>query len=141
VIRVKLFKRCYDKISLNRKRENPMVTAILIPIICFYFYLVTKKDIKENEHKWINLTNIHEEAIVSGKIVQLDETRKRFYYHRFIDVINIQLQTETKIIQVKRVTPSIKQKEPINLKIGNNVRLYGNWQENEFRFLRYDILE
>lgn len=118
-----------------------MVTAILIPIICFYFYLVTKKDMRENENKWINLTNVLEEAIVSGKIIQLGETRKRFYYHRYIDVINIQLQTETKIIHVKRVTPSTKQKEPIDLKIGDRVRLYGNWQENEFQFLRFDILD
>jgi hypothetical protein len=118
-----------------------MVTAILIPIICFYFYWVTKKDIKENDYKWLHITNIVEEAIVSGKIIQLDETRKRFYYHRYIDVIHIQLQTNTKIIHVKRVTPAIKQKEPVTLKIGDHVRLYGNWQENEFQFLRYDVVK
>jgi hypothetical protein len=118
-----------------------MVTAILIPIICFYFYLVTKKEMKENEQKWLNLSNIHEEAIVSGKIIQLAVTRTRYYYHRYIDVINIQLQTDTKIIQVKRVTPHIKQTEHVSLKIGDKVRLYGNWKENEFQFLRFDILE
>jgi hypothetical protein len=117
-----------------------MVTAILIPIICFYFYWVTKKDMKENEQKWINLTNIYEEAIVSGKIIQLEKTRKRFYYHRYINVLNIQLQTDTKMIHVKRVTPFTKQKDPINLKIGDHVRLYGNWHENEFQFLRFDIV-
>lgn len=117
-----------------------MVTAILIPIICFYFYWVTKKDMKENEHKWLNLTNIVEEAIVLGKIIQLDVTRQRFYYHKYIDVMNIQLQTETKIIHVKRVTPSTKQKKPIELKVGDSVRLYGNWQEYEFHFLRFDII-
>jgi hypothetical protein len=117
-----------------------MVTAILIPIICFYFYWVTKKDMKENEHKWKNLTNIYEEAIVSGKIIQLEETRKRFYYHRYINVMNIQLQTDTKMIHVKRVTPFTKQKDPIALKIGDHVRLYGNWHENEFQFLRFDIV-
>jgi hypothetical protein len=117
-----------------------MVTAILIPIICFYFYWVTKKDMKENEHMWQNLTNIYEEAIVSGKIIQLVETRKRFYYHMYINVMNIQLQTDTKMIHVKRVTPYTKQKDPIGLKIGDHVRLYGNWHENEFQFLRFDIV-
>jgi hypothetical protein len=96
---------------------------------------------KENEIKWLNLTNVCEEAIVSGKIIHLYKTRKRFYYHRFIDVINIQLQTETKLIHVKRVTPTTKQKESLDLEIGDRVTLYGNWQENEFQFLRFDILE
>jgi hypothetical protein len=116
-----------------------MVTAILIPIICIYFYLVTLKEIKENENKWLALNNLQEEAILTGTIIQLVESKKRFYYHRYIHVLDILLQTETKSFQVKRVTPYIKQKNTLNLKVGDRVRLYGNWQENEFRFLRYDV--
>lgn len=117
-----------------------MVTAILIPIIILYFYWVTKKDLKENEQKWNSLTHLHEEAIISGEIIQLAERKKRFYYHRFIQVIDIHLKTKTKTINVKRITPYTKKSEPLPLKTGDLVRLYGNWQENEFRFLRYDLI-
>lgn len=116
-----------------------MVTAILIPIICIYFYWVTSKEIKENENKWLALNDLQEEAILTGTIIQLVESKKRFYYHRYIHVFDILLQTETKSFQVKRVTPYIKQKTTLNLNVGDRVRLYGNWQENEFRFLRYDV--
>lgn len=118
-----------------------MVTAILIPIICIYFYWVTKKDKQEYEQKWLNLITLHEESIITGKIVNLTETKRRFYYHRFIHVIDIQLQTETKLINVKRITPYLKQNKPVGLKAGDFVRLYGNWLENEFRFLRFDVLK
>jgi hypothetical protein len=117
-----------------------MVTAILIPIICFYFYWVTKKDLKENEEKWINLTRLKEEALVSGQIIQINKTKKRFYYHRYVEVVQIKLQTETRIIQVKRVIPFTNETDKFNLGIGDRVRLYGNWGEDEFRFLRYEIL-
>ncbi|MFD2443393.1 hypothetical protein ACFSO7_05275 [Bacillus sp. CGMCC 1.16607] len=117
-----------------------MVTAILIPIICFYFYWVTRKDMKENEEKWLSLNQLIEEAIVSGEILQIVESKKRFYYHRFIQVIDIHLLTETKTIQVSRVTPFTKNMQPISLKVGELVRLYGNWQENQFRFLKFEII-
>jgi hypothetical protein len=117
-----------------------MVTAILIPIICIYFYWVTMKDLKEKEKKWISLKEQHEEAFVSGKVVNLLESRKRFYYHKYIHLVDIHIQTETKLIRVKRITPYIVQNDSITIKIGDNVRLYGNWRENEFRFHRYELL-
>ncbi|WP_442599373.1 hypothetical protein [Neobacillus sp. D3-1R] len=117
-----------------------MVTAILIPAILFYFYWLSRKELKEYEKKWNNLNNLHEEAIVTGEILQLTVTKKRFYYHRFIQVMEIQLKTETKTIPVKRITPYRKSNESVKLKSGNFVRLYGNWQENEFQFLRYDVI-
>ncbi|HYK74677.1 MAG TPA: hypothetical protein VEV44_16400 [Pseudoneobacillus sp.] len=115
-----------------------MVAAILIPIIILYFYLVSKKDLKENEQKWKSLTQLHEEAIMTGEIVQLSVTKKRFYYHRYIQVVDIHLKTDTKTINVKRITPYTKNSRPVLLKKSDKVRLYGNWQENEFRFLRYE---
>jgi hypothetical protein len=117
-----------------------LVTAILIPIICIYFYWVTKNDMKENEKKWLSLTDLQEEAIVTGKVLQIVHSNKRFYYHRYIHIIEISLQTEMNTIHVKRITPYNNQLEPFPIKIGDQVRLFGNWQENEFRFMRYDIL-
>lgn len=115
-----------------------MVTAILIPIICFYFYWKTKKEIKENDKEWGNLINIKEEAIVSGKVISLVDSKKKFYYHRYIQVTDIQLLLDTKTISVKRIIPYTKQEDTFDIKCGDYVRLYGNWQENDFRFLRYE---
>lgn len=117
-----------------------MVTAILIPIICIYFYWVTKKERKESHQKWLDLKNLHEEAIISGEVVNIEVNRKKFYYNRYVHVTDIQLKTNSKSINVKRVIPIINEVEPCQLKIGDSVRLYGNWKENEFRFLRYELV-
>lgn len=95
---------------------------------------------KENDDKWLSLSQLHEEAIVTGEISHLTETKKRFYYHRYILVTDIQLKTDTNTIQVSRVIPYTKGQEPLSLKIGDRVRLYGNWKENKFRFLRYEYI-
>lgn len=118
-----------------------MVTAILIPIICFYFYWVTRKEMKENDRIWLNFATLQEEAILSGTVLQILESKRRFYYHRYIHVIDLQLQTETKTISVKRITPYTKQTESVSLKVGDNVKLFGSWKENEFRFLRFEIIK
>ena len=47
-----------------------MVTAIVIPIICFYFYWLTKKEMRESQQKWLQLKTVAEEAVISGEIVQ-----------------------------------------------------------------------
>jgi hypothetical protein len=117
-----------------------MVTAILVPIILLYFYWLSAKELRENESKWLKLSEIVEEAIVTGKVIKFFETKKRFYYHRYIHITEIHLQTETKVIVVLRKVPLTKSSERLPIEIGDEVRLYGNWQENEFRFKRYDIL-
>jgi hypothetical protein len=114
-----------------------MVTAILIPIICIYFYWLSKKELKQNDQKWLGLNEITEEAVLNGTILQIHEHKKRFYYHRYIHVVEIKLQTETKTLNVKRIIPYIKPIEPVPLKTGDQVKLYGNWKENDFHFLRY----
>jgi hypothetical protein len=116
-----------------------MVTAILIPIICVYFYWVTKKEWKENHQKWLDLGNLHEEAMVSGEVVQIEEYKMKFYYNRYVYVTEILLKTNLKSIRVKRMIPIMNTVEPCQIKIGDFVRLYGNWQENDFRFLRYEL--
>jgi hypothetical protein len=117
-----------------------MVTAILVPIICIYFYWLTKKELKENHQKWLDLRNLHEEAMVLGEVIQIEESRMKFYYNRYVHVTDILLKTNSKSIRVKRIIPIINMVEPCQIEIGDMVRLYGNWQENEFRFLRYELI-
>ena len=60
-----------------------MVTAILIPIVVIYFYWLSKKEMQANYEEWVKLEDISEEALISGKIIEAQEQKERFYYHRF----------------------------------------------------------
>ena len=75
-----------------------MVTAILIPIICLYFFWLTRKERIENDRKWLETGNVRQEAVVTGEIKGITEEKQRFYYHRYIVVQSIKLQTSTKVI-------------------------------------------
>jgi hypothetical protein len=74
-----------------------MVTAIVIPIICLYFYWLTKKEMKEHDRTWITAGDVRHEAVLTGEIKSIEEEKERFYYHRYIYVQTIQLQTATKL--------------------------------------------
>lgn len=115
-----------------------MVTAILIPIICFYFYLLTKKEMKEHDEKWLAAGNVREEAILIGEIKSIDESKERYYYHRYLLVQTIKLQTDAKIITAKRMTPVTKNMEKCLFTPGHFIRLYGSWEGITFLFNRFD---
>lgn len=113
-----------------------MVTAIVIPIVLIYFYLLTKKEMQENYDEWLQLEQIPEEAIVSGKIIEVREQKERFYYHRFNHVSVLKINTGVKELIVKKVTPLKKGAVPPVFKEGENVHLYGNWKQGYFAVSR-----
>ncbi|WP_026566342.1 hypothetical protein [Bacillus sp. UNC41MFS5] len=114
-----------------------MVTAIVIPIICLYFYWLTKKEMKENDSKWANAGNVQHEAILTGEIKSIIEEKQRFYYHRYIHVQSLRLQTETKLITVQKITPLTKDFQKVSFKVGEVIRVYGKWEHNKFLFNEY----
>lgn len=109
-----------------------MVTAILIPIVLAYFYWLTKKEMQANFQEWIQLENIPEEAIVSGKIIEVTEYKERFYYHRYNHIIVLKINTGSKELTVKKVTPLRKGAIPPLYTEGEMVHLYGNWKQGFF---------
>lgn len=113
-----------------------MVTAIAIPIVLAYFYWLTKKEMQANFQEWIKLENIPEEAIVSGKIIEVNEYRERFYYHRYNHVTVLKIKTSLKEITVKKVTPLRKGAVPLRFNEGEIVHLYGNWKQGFFSINR-----
>jgi hypothetical protein len=113
-----------------------MVTAIAIPIVLAYFYWLTKKEMQENYEEWLKLEDIPEEAIVSGKIVEVHEQKERFYYHRFNHVSVLKINTGVKKVIVKKVTPLRKQASPPVFREGETVHLYGNWKQGYFSINR-----
>ncbi|WP_174733806.1 hypothetical protein [Mesobacillus harenae] len=113
-----------------------MVTAILIPVICIYFYWVTRKEMQVNYKKWLELESIPEEAIVSGKVIEISETKERFYYHRCNHVLLLKVQDGYKIYNVQKLTPLTSHAQFPDVSVGEMVHLYGNWKEDRFRINR-----
>lgn len=60
---------------------------------------------KEHDIKWLATGEVEQEAMLTGEIKSINEEKQRFYYHRYLYVQEIRLQTETKIVKVKKVTP------------------------------------
>ncbi len=111
-----------------------MVTAIVIPIICVYFYLVTKKEMKKQDQKWLETGQIPQESVVTGQVKSISETKQRFYYNRYIYVQEVRLQTNTKLITIKKITPLTKGAIIETFKIGEVIRVYGRWNNNQLYF-------
>jgi hypothetical protein len=116
-----------------------MVTAILIPIICFYFYWLTKKEMKEHDQKWLAAGDIAHEAVLKGIIKGVRADKQRFYYNRYLFVQTLSLQTDGKVITVKKITPLIRELNPDSFTVGDTIRVYGSWEGSTFLFNQYEI--
>lgn len=117
-----------------------MVTAIVIPIICLYFFWLTRKEIKENETKWLAVGNFRHESIVTGEIKSIVEEKQRFYYHRYIVVQTLKIQTAAKLVTVKKITPLTKGVKIQSFTPNEFIRVYGSWKGTTFLFSDYEIL-
>lgn len=116
-----------------------MVTAIVIPILCIYFFWITKKEMNRQKEKWLQLENIMEEAIVVGVIKEIREERQRFYYHYYVLVTDLVVQTVHKSVRVRRMIPLYKKVQPVyHYQIGDTVQIFGNWKEDVFLFNRIE---
>ncbi|NHM29666.1 hypothetical protein [Neobacillus terrae] len=118
-----------------------MVTAIVIPIICIYFFLLTRKEMKENDMKWKNSGHFNEEAIVEGVIKSISSEKQRFYYQRFIFVQELQVETGTSSTAVKKVTPITKDFVIEEFQIGKRYQFIGEWNQKYFCCNRYFSLD
>lgn len=117
-----------------------MVTAIVIPIICLYFYWLTRKEMKEQDEKWLAVSKIPQESILVGEIKNLTEEKQRFYYHRYIFVQTLKLQTSTKLITAKKMTPLTKNREVHSFTVGEKIRLLGKWEGSTFLFSHFEVV-
>ncbi|XJZ28379.1 hypothetical protein ACF5W4_06190 [Bacillota bacterium Lsc_1132] len=109
-----------------------MVTAIVIPILCIYFFWITKKEMKQQDRKWLQAGYVPEEAVFIGEIKEITNEKQRFYYNRYLFVQELKLQTETRRLTVKKVTPIKKPFGPEEFQIGEKVRVYGGFRDDHF---------
>jgi hypothetical protein len=117
-----------------------MVTAIVIPIICLYFFWLTRKEMNEQDQKWLDISNVQEEAVITGQIYDLVEEKQRFYYNRYIYVQELTLQTEIKSIKLKKITPYTKDINLDPFTVGTTIRAYGKWEGNDFVFNHFEVI-
>ena len=115
-----------------------LVTAIVIPIICFYFYWLTKKEMKEHDVKWLEAGNIRHEAVITGQIKDITQEKQKFYRHRYILVQLLKIQTETKIVYIKKITPLTKDPAVETFITGQVIRVFGMWEGTQFIFNDYE---
>ncbi len=118
-----------------------MVTAIVIPIICLYFFWLTRKEMKENDINWLAAGEVKQEAMLTGEIKGINVEKQRFYYHRYLYIQEIKLQTDLKIVKVKKVTPIRKNIKIEPFTIGEVLRIYGTWEDSCFQFSHFERIE
>lgn len=119
-----------------------MVTAIVIPIIIIYFFIISKRDLQTHTEKWLALEDVYEEASIAGKIHRMSEKKERFYYHRYVHILELTLLNNHKATVVSMVTPITKGKIITNdFQLGDEIRVFGNWKEGHFRFKRYEFIQ
>ncbi|MGG5253071.1 hypothetical protein ACQYAD_06200 [Neobacillus sp. SM06] len=109
-----------------------MVTAVIIPILCIYFFWITRKEMKVQEQKWLKAGDVIEEAVFAGEIKEITNEKQRFYYNRYLFVQELKLQTDTGRMTVKKITPLRKPFIPEHFEIGEKVRVYGGFVGDEF---------
>lgn len=115
-----------------------MVTAIVIPIICIYFYWLTQKEMKAYKEQWLQLEDVTEESIIAGFIKDIRKEKERFYYHYYIQVMEIDLQTDINTVKTKKITPYKKDVHPFSFSVGDSVRLYGKYEKEYFLINRIE---
>lgn len=116
-----------------------MVAAIVIPIICFYFFWLTRKEMKEYDQKWLVAGIVRKEAIVVGDIKSITEEKQRFYHQRHLFVQTLKLQSGTKMITAQKVAPMTKNMKKEIFPLGETIRVYGTWKGSVFVFSDYEL--
>jgi hypothetical protein len=119
-----------------------VVTAIVIPIIIIYFYIISKRELRTHTEQWLALEKVYEEAIVTGKIQHISMRKERYYYHRYVHILELTLINNHTTTVVTKITPIVKGKDlSSDFQLGDEVSVYGNWKEGNFRFGRYESIQ
>lgn len=96
---------------------------------------------KHHDSKWLASGEVRKESVLSGEIKSINQEKQRFYYHRYILVHEIKLQTETKLITAKKICPVRNNSVIDTFSVGEIIRIYGCWEGNHFHFNEYLVLK
>ncbi len=115
-----------------------MVTAIVIPVIIFIFYIRSKREYKKYYDAWIALANIKEDSSITGTVYRISEEKQRFYYNQYVFVTDLNITTNQKKLKLKRIVPITKNFIPPTIQKGEELTFYGTWEKDYFRFTNYE---
>jgi hypothetical protein len=109
-----------------------MVTAIVIPIICLYFFWVTKKERLKFKEEWKSIGTVSEEAMIEGEVTRLHLKKERYYQHLHMWVLEIRLQTAWKTILAQKLQTADEDYRKPGFEEGDTITLFGKWQKDIF---------
>ena len=109
-----------------------MVTGILIPLICVYFYWLTRKEWKLRKQEWENIVDVQEHSRLIGKLQSITKQREKFYLGLYLDVYLLELKHDGKSTLALRKVPTKSDKPPFEKFLFQKVTLYGRWDEEFF---------
>jgi hypothetical protein len=109
-----------------------MVTAIVIPIICIYFFWVTRKERRKSEAEWRNIGMVSEEAVIEGKVTALHLEKQQYYHHLHVWVLEIRLQAAAETITARKLQAADQDFRNPGFKEGECVILFGKWLKDIF---------
>jgi hypothetical protein len=93
---------------------------------------------KEHDAKWLTAGEVKAEAMIAGQIKSFNSEKQRFYYHRFLLIQELKIQTDTQLIKAKKISPLKKETKPDFFVQGESILLYGSWQGNYFLISHYE---
>jgi hypothetical protein len=83
---------------------------------------------------------VRQEAILTGQIKEITIEKQHYYDNRYINVQELKLQAEVKLIKAKKVTPLTKNVQTDQFTVGETVRVFGRWEGNQFYFNHFEVL-
>lgn len=94
---------------------------------------------KVQDVKWLDAGNVRLEAVITGEIKSIAEEKQHFFYHRYIYVQTLKLQTATRLITAKMVHPVTKNVKIDTFTIGESIRAYGSWEGSTFLINHFEM--
>lgn len=109
-----------------------MVTGILIPLICIYFYWLTRKEWKQKRQEWKNTVNVQEHSRLIGTLQSITKQREKFYLGLYLDVYLLEIKHNGKSTIALRKVPTNSEQLQFENFLFQKIILYGRWDQEFF---------
>lgn len=116
---------------MKREGINVFVALVIIPLLFLYFFFKTKREKKEQHQQWLSIGHVPESYTITGDINRIVYGKERFYYKKEINVYDLTIKTDKKIIKVIKKEPFLGDNIQ-QFSTGMRVRCLGEWNDDHF---------